>query len=107
MDNIVFQYIYWHYCEQAKAILIAWTNVLAFNFNYWSVPLLLGTLFSYWHKYQEPYSRGFDLNYCFNRWRYNSFSVAGFTGIFIFWLYLWFQNFILTLNRQIFTRRLG
>ena len=60
MDNIVFQYIYWHYCAQTKAILIAWKNVLSFNFNYWSVPLLLGTLFSFWHKYQEPYTRGFD-----------------------------------------------
>lgn len=54
------QYVYWHYRENTKAILRAWVNFLAFNFNYWSVPLLLKTLFSYWHKYQEPYARGFD-----------------------------------------------
>ncbi|MCK4354938.1 hypothetical protein KAW43_01115 [Candidatus Parcubacteria bacterium] len=60
MSNIIIQYLYWHYCAQARAILRAWKNFLAFNFNYWSVPLLLRTLFSYWHKYQEPYARGFD-----------------------------------------------
>ena len=60
MENIAVQYVYWHYCEQTKAILRAWGNLLVFNFNYWSVPLLLKTLFSYWHKYQEPYARGFD-----------------------------------------------
>ena len=74
MENIVIQYIYWHYCEQTKAILIAWKNVLAFNFNYWSVPLLLGTLFSYWHKYQEPYSRGFDFKEYFETFALNMVS---------------------------------
>jgi len=40
---------------------LAWKNFLRFNLNYFSISLLLKTLFSHWRKYQWSYGRGFDI----------------------------------------------
>ena len=60
-QNIVLQFIKWYYFDQLKAILKAWKNFLRFNLNYFSISLLLKTLFSHWRKYQWSYGRGFDI----------------------------------------------
>jgi len=60
-QNILFQWIFWYFLEAPRGILKGWKNILSFNLNYFSVPLLLKTLFSYWHQYQWSYPRGFDL----------------------------------------------
>jgi len=60
-QNILFQYLTWHYVDQVRGILLAWKNFLRFNLNYFSISLLLKTLFSHWRKYQWSYGRGFDI----------------------------------------------
>ncbi|OGZ19079.1 MAG: hypothetical protein A2175_02030 [Candidatus Nealsonbacteria bacterium RBG_13_42_11] len=60
MQNIVFQYLVWQFFDAPKNILKAWKNFLLFNLNYFSIPLLLKTLFSPWHRYKVSYGRGFD-----------------------------------------------
>jgi len=60
-QNIVLQFIKWYYFDQLKAILKAWKNFLRFNLNYFSISLLLKTLFSHWRRYQWSYGRGFDI----------------------------------------------
>jgi len=60
-QNIVLQFIKWYYLDQPKAILRTWKNFLRFNLNYFSISLLLKTLFSHWRKYQWSYGRGFDI----------------------------------------------
>ncbi|PIW92281.1 MAG: hypothetical protein COZ89_00740 [Candidatus Nealsonbacteria bacterium CG_4_8_14_3_um_filter_37_23] len=60
-QNILFQYLTWHYVDQVRAISRAWKNFLRFNLNYFSISLLLKTLFSHWRKYQWSYGRGFDI----------------------------------------------
>lgn len=60
-QNILFQYFQWHYYDQLKVILKAWRNYLKFNLNYWSVFLLLKTLFSPWRGYRWSYGRGFSI----------------------------------------------
>ena len=60
-QNILFQYLTWHYVDQVRAISRAWKNFLRFNLNYFSISLLFKTLFSHWRKYQWSYGRGFDI----------------------------------------------
>ncbi len=61
MQSIISQWISWQFFEVPKEILKAWKNFLKFNLNYFSVLLLLKTLFSPWRRYQISRSRGFDL----------------------------------------------
>jgi len=60
-QNILFQYLTWHYVDQVRAISRAWKNFLRFNLNYFSISLLFKTLFFPWRRYQWSYGRGFDI----------------------------------------------
>jgi len=59
-DNIIFQFISWYFLEVPKKILGAWKNILKFNLEYFSIPLILKTFFSHWRQYKWDYGRGFD-----------------------------------------------
>lgn len=59
-QSIVSLWVSWHFFEVPRKILKAWKNFLLFNLNYFSVPLLLKTLFSHWRRYVWMYPRGFD-----------------------------------------------
>jgi len=59
-SNIISQFIEWYLIDQPKAIFIGWKNLLLFNLNYFSIPLLLKTLFSPWRRYAVSYGRGVD-----------------------------------------------
>jgi len=60
-QNIVSLWISWYLYEMPQNILNIWKNFLLFNLNFFSIPLLLKTLFSHWKRYSWPYGRGFDL----------------------------------------------
>ncbi len=60
-QNIIFLWLAWYFIETPKQILRGWKNILIFNLNYFSIPLLFKTLFSYWHQYRWYYPRGFDI----------------------------------------------
>ena len=73
-QNIIFQYIEWHFSDAPKSILEAWKNCLKFNFNYWSVVFLIKTFFSHWRRYRYSYGKGFDLGRYFEVLTFNVIS---------------------------------
>ena len=58
---LLLRYFKWHYVDAARDILKGWGNILWFEFNYFSVWLLLRTLFSPWRRITWDYGRGFDI----------------------------------------------
>jgi hypothetical protein len=74
MNNLLLEYFIWHFFEAPLNILRAWRNFLLFNLNYFSLPLLLKTLFSPWRGYQWSYGRGFDPSRYLQTFISNSFS---------------------------------
>lgn len=72
------EYFYWHYVAAPR-----WLLVLSWNFQhalvqYFSVPLMLRTLFAHWHRDAIPY-RGGSLSFYFNTFILNTISrVIGF-----------------------------
>jgi len=85
---LVFQFIIWYFLEAPKEILKIWRNFLLFNFNYFSIPLLLRTLFSHWRKYKYSYGRGFDFNRYLNVFSFNAVSRAVGTVVRIFVIFV-------------------
>lgn len=89
-ENIFIQYLQWHFFDSTKRLLTIWNNFLRFNLNYWSLPLLLKTLFSPWRRYQSSYGKGFDIGRFFEVFTFNTISrVMGFlmrAGLIVFGL---------------------
>jgi len=60
-QNILIQYLIWQFFDVPGELIRAWKNFLLFNLNYFSIPLLIKTFFSYWRRYKWSYGRGFDI----------------------------------------------
>jgi len=80
-ENILFLILEWHFSDVPKNLLKAWKNFLRFNLNYFSIPLLLKTLFSPWHKYKWSYGRGLNIKRYISTFASN--MISRFLGMFI------------------------
>lgn len=74
MQNIFLLYLEWHFIDRPKSIALSWFDFLKFNLNYWSIPTLLKTYFSYWHRYSYSYGKGFDIKKYFEAVFFNIIS---------------------------------
>lgn len=54
-------YIHWLYGEGVREYMRAWANYHWFLYHFFSVGILLQTLFAPWHRLQERKKRGFDV----------------------------------------------
>lgn len=59
---VLVEFLFWYYFIAPKNILEIWGNYLVSNIHYFSLPLLLRTLASPWHRDLEGYGRGFDFD---------------------------------------------
>lgn len=59
--NLLAWWFSWYFLETPRALLRIAGNFLRFGLNYFSVPLLVRTLFTPWRQYLWKYPRGFDL----------------------------------------------
>ena len=73
-QGILQQWLSWQFIYVPNGILQAWRNFLLFTFNYFSIPILLRTLFFYWRRYRYFYGRGFDLKRYFDAFTFNIIS---------------------------------
>lgn len=64
----------WQFFDVPLWIIRTWKNFLLFGLNYFSVPTLLRTYFSYWRKYHSSYGGAFDFWKNFETFVFNSMS---------------------------------
>lgn len=54
------EYLSWHYSLGIVKFVYAWKNIHWFLFHYFSISVLLASLFAPFHRIQEKRTRGFD-----------------------------------------------
>ncbi len=59
-NNIFSTWLKWHFIEMPKFLLDVWQNYILFVSHYFSLPILLKSLFAPWRKYIWNYPKGFD-----------------------------------------------
>jgi hypothetical protein len=59
-QNILGQYLVWHFFDMPKELGKAWKNYLRSYFNFFSTGSLLKTLLTPWHGLMWSYGRGFS-----------------------------------------------
>ena len=74
MSNILAKSFIWYFFDVTKEILKGWRNFLVFNLNYFSLVLLLRTLFSPWRRYHYSYGKGFSPKRYINVFVFNMMS---------------------------------
>ena len=73
-QNILLLWLNWHFYEMPKFLFGVWTNYVSFALNYFSLPILIKSIFSPWRRYRWVYPKSFDIAEFFNTLISNIFS---------------------------------
>ncbi len=58
---VILQFWGWYYTKAVKGLINAWNNFIVFVGEYYSIPLLLRTIFHPWRRDITKYGRGFSI----------------------------------------------
>ncbi|MDO8524437.1 MAG: ATP-dependent Clp protease ATP-binding subunit [bacterium] len=72
--NIFLKWLFWHFIDVPKAIVLGWKNFLKFNLYYFSIGVLIKSLLSPWRGDVGDYGRGFDAKRYFETFLGNMIS---------------------------------
>ncbi len=73
-ENIIVDWIMWHFWEMPKFLVAIWNNYIMFAVNFFSLPQLLKTLFSPWRRNAWVFPKIFDIQEYANVFISNIFS---------------------------------
>jgi len=73
-QNVVSMWAVWHFNEMPRFLLGVWKNYILFALNYFSLPILLKSLFAPWRRYRWSYPKGFNIGEFFGTLISNIFS---------------------------------
>ena len=73
-ENIITSWLFWHFYEMPKFLLLVWGNYISFGSDFFSIPILIKTFLSPWRKYKWRYPKGFYVGEFFSTLISNVFS---------------------------------